>query len=457
MFLRPQTWLLAAASVSIIVVRLLGAANDLWLDEIWTLELVKPLRSPLEVFTKIEVEHHTLYTLWAYLLGPDASSLPFRLPALLSGLLTVGLAGWIVAHQSPARTGAGFAIVLVGFSYLGVHFGSEARGYAPATALALLAFAALLRGIDRRELRWRVFFAVALCLAFLAQPLAINLLPASGVWILVRRAPSLARAFNEALAWLIVPTTFCVGYYLLVLSHLETGGGPENALLDVAGNAAAYTFGLPSGGALIAAIAGIGVLGCVFALWREGNDLWSFYLVGVLVAPVAMLWLRGSTLVYERYFVLSSVLALLMTSQLLTHLWHRGQRALSIALVVVFLVGNGIHAVPLLRFGRGEYQEIVRRIAAETPTPEIRYSADHPFRFAKVIRYHAPRAAPGRTFRYVKYDAEPEWVLRHSVTKPRSGFSPFVKLPRGDRFRRVFTVGSAPMSGWDIAVYRRER
>lgn len=455
---RRWIWLLALLFTAVVVVRLSAADNDLWLDEIWTLEQVRPLQSVLGVFTDIKEENHALYTLWAYLLGPEVSAQVYRLPALLAGLFAVLLAARIAVLQSGEWLSAVFAVTLVGFSYLGIHYGTEARGYAPSTAFVLLALAALLHGIDRPQARWRVLFGGALCLAFVAQPMAVNFLAAATAWIPVRQRKQIGvrRALADSAGWLAVPSAFFVAYYVLYLRHLETGGGPDNTLFEICGNALAYTFGLPTtlGSLGLNPLGGVILLAGLVTLIRERNDLWILYLVGCVLAPLTLIILRGSTLIYERYFVASAALALLMTSHALTRLWRRAPRIVTALIVIAFLAGNVAHAVPLLRDGRGEPTELIRRVAAETDSAEIRYSANHPFRVRMVIDHYARRAAPGRTLRYVEPVDKPEWVIK-SLLEPRDAVDRVVRSPDGQLFRLAFIVPSAPMSGFWFAAYRR--
>ena len=46
-------WIAAALGVASGVVRLLAAGADLWLDEIWSIELARTVSSPLDVVTRI--------------------------------------------------------------------------------------------------------------------------------------------------------------------------------------------------------------------------------------------------------------------------------------------------------------------------------------------------------------------------------------------------------------------
>jgi hypothetical protein len=52
------------------IIRIVAAFNDLWLDEIWSIELVRELRSALGVFTQTHHDNnHYLNSLFIYVLG----------------------------------------------------------------------------------------------------------------------------------------------------------------------------------------------------------------------------------------------------------------------------------------------------------------------------------------------------------------------------------------------------
>ena len=67
-----------------------------------------------------------------YLFGPSAHSITYRIPAVLAGVGTVVMAGWISSRRG--RLEALSAMLLVAASYPLIHYSSEARGYAYARA-----------------------------------------------------------------------------------------------------------------------------------------------------------------------------------------------------------------------------------------------------------------------------------------------------------------------------------
>ncbi len=460
----PRLGPLAAAAIALMATVLVtlrmwvAAANDLWLDELWTFRQVAPLRAPYEVFTHIREENHALYTLWAYVVGPKSPEWVYRLPAVLAGVLTVPAAAWIGLHHTGRRDGALFSALLVGFSYFSLHFGSEARGYAPAVFFSLAALAVLLHDIDRPGLRAPLLFAGLLILGLVAQPLAVNLLVAAAVWVplhRLRHTRRLLRSALDAAKWLLLPGGFFVVYYLTYLRRLRSGGGAELPIADVLRNALAYSTGLPIDlppWVVILTVALLVLTAFAYLAWRR-DDSWVLYLVGILLAPGLILYVRGSTLVYERYFVLNTTLILILISVLISGVAARGFRWLVGALLSAYLIGNGLHAVPLFVHGRGSPAEIVRRMCKDEPTAtSIRYSADHAFRVGMLIDFYAPKVAPDTKLEMVKETERPRWSVVHRLPEEPNAFE-----ARRGPYRLMWSAPSAPMSGFQLGLYRRGR
>jgi hypothetical protein len=67
-------------------VRVSAAHNDLWFDEVWTLQLLRErVHSFGDVFTNLKHSNtHHLCSLWMWLVGQNASALVYRLPSVLA-------------------------------------------------------------------------------------------------------------------------------------------------------------------------------------------------------------------------------------------------------------------------------------------------------------------------------------------------------------------------------------
>src|ERR1700733_3219543 len=76
--------LLAFVAILVLAVgvRILGAFNDLWLDEIWSLDLVQQVSSPWGIFTRIHQDtNQYLNSLFIYFLGPHGNWHIYRIPS----------------------------------------------------------------------------------------------------------------------------------------------------------------------------------------------------------------------------------------------------------------------------------------------------------------------------------------------------------------------------------------
>src|SRR5690606_7161123 len=106
--------------------------------EVWSLERATGVASFADVFTAIHSDNnHWLVSLWLRWAGPEATPLVLRAPAIVLGTLAVPAA--FLAGRARAGAAAGVvAAAVVAVSYPFVHYGSEARGYAPATFFLLL-------------------------------------------------------------------------------------------------------------------------------------------------------------------------------------------------------------------------------------------------------------------------------------------------------------------------------
>src|SRR5262249_29810968 len=111
--------------VAAAVMRVSASLGDLWLDEIWSVVIAGRLASPLEVFTNVHHSNNShLNTLFLYFLGDQSNWFMYRIPSVIAGVATVLVAGHIGLRRS--KTEAVVAMLLTAFSYMMIHFSSEA-------------------------------------------------------------------------------------------------------------------------------------------------------------------------------------------------------------------------------------------------------------------------------------------------------------------------------------------
>lgn len=466
-------WLLVLAFAG---VRLAGLTGDLWLDEIWSLRMVEQIKSPVEIFTRLQHDNnHPLNSLYLYAVQPAAAGWIYRLFAWVTGSLAVGLAA-LIAHRLALRTGAGasapvaavMTALLTGGSYLLVHYASEARGYAPVVFFALLGFYALLRAEAAPRMRWVAVY-VAACVGGLLSHLAMLQVMLGGLaWSLVALWPR-RKEWRQAWAvpaWLHAPVwMFALVYYFGFVRHMEIGGGPEHRLIPVLGETAAHLLGLPVavGGPLAlpllfaCVVVTLGLMAC-----RDAR-LAVFLALVIMVTPAVGLLGSDFTLLFPRYFILSAAFALLPLGWGLARLWLRGGpvRWGVALLLAAFLTGNGFSVWRLADVGRGQYREAIRWLAQASPQADIAVSSDHDFRNHAVIDFYQPAVGPGRRLFYVPADRVPRqgvhWLLLHRLDGEAPPASDVVADVHGNRYVRMQRFRHAALSGWDWHVYRHER
>ena len=105
--------------------RFFGAQGDLWLDEIWTLNIVSNMEHAYLIFWgPYHDNNHFLNTYYIYLVGAQSSPSVLRGLAIVTGIASVVVAGLIGLRRSRAE--ALINMLLFGLSYAMVHYGSEA-------------------------------------------------------------------------------------------------------------------------------------------------------------------------------------------------------------------------------------------------------------------------------------------------------------------------------------------
>jgi hypothetical protein len=447
-------------------IRLYGALNDLWLDEILTVNLAGQITSPGHVFTRIHLENnHYLNTLWVYFLGPQANWLCYRLPSLAAGVGTVVLAGLICRPRS--NTSALFAMLLVTSSYVMVLYSGEARGYALAVCFSFLAFY-LLDCHLRSGRRWvGLFFALSVVLGFLAQLVCVSFYLAALAWSALRWFRSglgHRQLLASALACHALPLACLTLLYFTDLRYLANLGGTASpSMLHSYGTALAWALGTPTepGLQFAAAILAAAVLAAgTVLLWKAKSDWWFFFPAVVLVFPVFLALARGSLVLYVRYFIVAIAFLLLLGAVVLAALCRQGWpgKVLCLLLLLGYLLGNGWQIAKLFHYGRGQYREAIGFLSQHSTTPLVTIASDQDFRTSTMLQFYAPVAMAPKQGRYVPQDAwppgGPEWIIcqKESFEKPTPPVAA-LQDERTNRYDFVKTFPTAPLSGLHWFLY----
>jgi uncharacterized membrane protein len=223
-------WMAVGSFAVGVGVRVSAAHNDLWFDEVWTLQLLRErVHSFGDVFTNLKHSNtHHLCSLWMWLVGQNASALVYRLPSVLASIGTVVLVGLIGLRRS--RLEGCIAVILTSWSYLLIHFGTEARGYSLAIFFTLLAWYGLQQFEERRSWIWIVVFWSAVMLGFLAHLDFAVCFAGLVVWSLGRFTKNRQKwrqAVLDLFALFTVPVALMLVFYFVAIRGMEVAGGPR--------------------------------------------------------------------------------------------------------------------------------------------------------------------------------------------------------------------------------------
>jgi hypothetical protein len=460
-------WVLVAVVAVAAVVRLAASWNDLWLDEIWTLNLLGGLHSPLEIVTSLRHDNnHVLSSLFLYVLRPVGWDWLYRMPALVAGIATVAVGAYVAtldgAPASDARpqlralaTG-----LVLGMSHPLILWGSEARGYALALAFGLGAVAVAVRDGVRPRSPAAPLCWLLLVLAFLSHALALHMMTAMVAWGAVRalRRERPLPAVATLAWWFVVPAVAFGAFYLGFLRGITVGGGAREGIWPPLRRALAVVVGLPLDTPLalsLVVVLGVAAVGCRL-LARRGSELWVLFVVGIVVSPIALAVVQPTNLYMERYFLVSGLLWLLLLARVLAWLAAGGgaARVAAAAALAVFGLANGARVATLLEHGRGSYQAALRYMVAHTAGDVTAIASDHDFRNRLVVEYFGPRMSKPVRYRSRADQSPTQWYL---FQKSFGDAPPPARIvvPRGS-YRLVGTYPTAMLSGLAWFVYERE-
>lgn len=453
--------ILAAAAV----LRMFGATNDLWLDEIWSVELANHIRSPNEILTAIHHDNnHYLNTLFLYLLGPRGNWPGYRMPSIVFGVLTVALAGAIGRRRS--NLCAFVAMLMTAASHVLVHYSSEARGYSPVVFFSYLSYYLLERFLEEKKLLLAWLFAAAATLGFASHLIYLNCFLSALAWTcwrLYRTKDGWKPAAKALLACFALPAAFAALLYFIDIRHMAVGGGNSDSL------PASYLESLVLAFWRLPLNAWV-LLPCLFALAllplairairHDKFGAWIFF-AGVIVAfPLAVAYARGAQFIFRRYFMIGTAFLVLLLSfgiaELLQKKWLG--TALGSVLLAAFLAGNALNLAKLYRDGRGHYTKALATIAAQSKDPVTGIACDHDFRVGFVLRFIAPEVLGKREWKYYPKGSwpreGPEWIVCQGDDTGAKAPSPELADSAGNKYRLQHFFPTGPLSGTAWALYR---
>jgi hypothetical protein len=462
-------WFYVAASILIVVlaagVRVRAAHNDLWLDEIWSLDFGNLIASPLDVFTKIHHDNnHYLTTLWFYCIGPQGNWLQYRIPSIIAGVGTVVLAGLIGRERG--RATALFAMAVTTASYVMILYSSEARGIAPALFFSFLSFHSLDRYLKQPKPATAVLFSVSAILGVLSHLIFLNFYFAAVVWSLfyfIRSRWPLKSTITAVALCHAAPMALIVLIYFVDARHIQMGGGTSINLLHSTSDFFTWAL-LPSPANWVGELAGAITLAVLISglviLGRERIDQVVFSVGVLLIFPIVLAIASHMETLYLRHFIVGIAFLLILFSFVLASLYEKGtwRKAISFVLLAAFFVANSFPLAALFKYGRGHYRDAVRFIAEHSRKDVVTIAGDHDFRIPMVLQFYVHDAMGTKRAQYLDHDSlppeGPEWVIFHkeSFEYPAPPAAS-IHDKTGNDYDLAQTFPTAPLSGLHWYLY----
>jgi len=166
-----RTALLALATITIvaIIARSISLGADLWIDEITPIIDYGPMSVAQVIGSYLRSNNHLLNTLLmkAAIAVFGEHEWSVRIPAMMFGVAAVPTLYW-VARPWLSRIASLGAALLLAVSYHHIFFSQNARGYTAYLFFALLSTGALIRAIQRDDMRYWALYVGAVVLGFAA-------------------------------------------------------------------------------------------------------------------------------------------------------------------------------------------------------------------------------------------------------------------------------------------------
>ena len=408
-----KLWWIAVGAITLagLALRVIAARGGLWTDEAWSVIYAAQARDAAGVFLRINHDNnHHLMSLWLQLVGPNASPLLDRAPAILAGSVCIIVAALLARRRSPL--GGIVAALLFAVSPIFVVYGSEARGYAMMLLAALLTLLIVCDALDDRPLKGAAWWLAALALfgmlshMTMAAPVMI-----AGLWVYVERRaqlgpqqalPATLRLMGPALVATIAVVIFVFSAAALSPTGMRVGGyepfsvARYGAALDDLG---LWTAGLGTPWPLLIPLL-LGAVALVVA-FRRPDWLGSrarLYALLILTTPLAVAVLRPGNSSFARYYLASAIgLLLLLSDWIARGLSGRPTVRAGAALLLIMLLGAGAYRDSLLiALDRGRPAAPVSDMAALSPKG-ARVAFDTP-RLKAVVAVAAERSGYAARF-----------------------------------------------------------
>jgi len=400
---RQLVAIIAVTAIIGLVLRIMAASDSLWLDELWSMLLVRDLAQPFAVFYAVSHDNnHFLNAFWLALIGPDHDALLIRAPSVLFGVLTVAAAARLGSRSGPYV--AFVTALLFAVAYPMVHYGSEARGYGGLILATVVAIDAFERALINPQGRDRILLGIAIGFGTLSHLTMIIPAGILGIVALVHfgRSRDALGAIDPSLALFrpamiaIFPTAIAMAAGIFVTGHFKIGGTDPftvSGFMAGFGGISALSLGLPiSLWSNLAAIGAVGFIAVLSAVMDRGSSpsRRTLTALNLVIIPLLVFVAHVNNTVYPRYFLFSGVVLLIVVGDFIGRALGKGGafRAVGAGTLALLILGHGANLTQFFKTGRGNYDVIVSRMTEAGPTV---YVSNETFKNGTMVDYYALR------------------------------------------------------------------
>jgi len=437
----PRILLLAIVLIGL-AIRVVASTGSPWLDELWSWRMAMAG----DVLAAHD-NNHFLNTIWLWLVGDYRAPLIWRLPAILSGGVTIVLA-WMILKRL-GRLHALVGAMLVAIAYPLVVYQSEARGYGLMLACLLGCVEIQLRLLESRA-RDKSVRALRLGMAICAGVGVISHLSLVIAYPLVIVAAVVVRPVGRAVVSVIwdhvLAMALILTWFFAFAWHMSIGGGPELDVATVLTEAASTMTGAEGTIAVIM----LPLLVLVSMLLTRRREPRVIGMLGVMavVYPLLVL-LAKDRLLYVRYFLPAMLPATLLIGAGIGEALRRPRLRVAMGVLTIALVS--LHAMrdfELITVGRDRHDIALRDIATQHPSLTT-IGSDADFQLRTITMYHDGDYQPVGATVVVPGESRPDWfVVMHETADAQ-------RVVGSVRYDRHGLYRAPGLSGITWTVYRR--
>jgi len=473
--LSGKAWLIGLALlVAGGLLRFICSVNDLWFDEIISVDLASQMTGWHGILSEFRYDNnHYLNTAWVYALGPNREAFLYRIPAVIAGIAIIPVVYLVLKPYG--RFSQTTAAILFAFSHVQVHYSSEARGYAFQLLFAVAAFGFMDRYHRSNKTSMAIGFGICSSLALFSHLLTLHFLTACGLWSVsfqTRQKAPLTKQVLRVAACLSLPLLTGLFLYATNVRDMQIGGGPKYNTLLVATSAWGLVLGVVNPGwvRIFCGVSAILVTATALRLhWQRetqtesSSQSWKFLILFLFLVPFARIMIPNS-LLYTRYFILQIAFALMLLSIAAGYILESASArekpkwknlfAIAFGFIVIL---NLYSSARLASHGRGSYRAALQEMTAQSNPTSIastNQTLDEP-----VIDYcRADALLKDRQIMVWKLDQQPDWIIVHKTMDSAAWSKPILDSIDNDgtSYQLQFVSEASYLSGFQWSCYRKQ-